>query len=73
MGWKTLSLAFGLLVLLAGCSGSSSSDSSETTKKTPEATASSSAAETSGTEDSGEPLEGGRFVRLFVDPPTPHV
>jgi oligopeptide transport system substrate-binding protein len=75
MGWKTLSLAFGLLVLLAGCSGSSSSDSSETTKKTPEATASSSAAETSGTEDSGEPLEGGRFVRLFVDPPTldPHL
>ena len=75
MGWKTLVLAFGLLFLLAGCSGSSSSDSFETTKKPPEATASSSTAETSGAEDSGEPLEGGRFVRLFVDPPTldPHL
>lgn len=75
MGWKTLLLAFGMLFLVAACSGSSGSESTESNTEQPEATASSSAPETSDAKDDGEPLDGGRFVRLFVDPPTldPHL
>jgi len=76
MGWKTLLLVFGLLFLMAACSGSSSSETSETTAESPEPTATSSASESSGLlHRIGEPLDGGRFVRLYTDPPTldPHL
>ena len=76
MGWKALFFAMGILFLVAACS--SSSGRSETTgsaAESPEATESSDAPETSGSNVTGEPLEGGRFVRLFVAPPTldPHL
>ena len=79
MGWKTLLLTFGVLFLAAACSGSSGGDGNGSSGETPEAAAPTSvpaaggnAGESTGT---GEPLEGGRFVRLFVDPPTldPHL
>ena len=76
MGWKTLLLAFGMLFLVAACSGSSgSSETTPSTGDSPEPTASSSALAAGGTTGSAEPLEGGRFVRLYVDPPTldPHL
>jgi len=76
MGWKTLLLAFGMLFLVAACSGSSgSSETTPSTGDSPEPTASSSAPAAANTTDSAEPLEGGRFVRLYVDPPTldPHL
>ena len=74
MGWKTLLLTFGVLFLAAACSGSSGGDAAQSSGETPEATAPTSVPEndSAGTK---EPLEGGRFVRLFVDPPTldPHL
>ena len=76
MGWKTLLLAFGMLFLVAACSGSSgSSETTPSTGDSPEPTASSSAPAAGDTTGSAEPLEGGRFVRLYVDPPTldPHL
>ena len=76
MGWKTLLLAFGMLFLVAACSGSAgSSETTPSTGDSPEPTASSSAPAAANTTDSAEPLEGGRFVRLYVDPPTldPHL
>ena len=76
MGRKTLLLAFGMLFLVAACSGSSgSSETTPSTGDSPEPTASSSAPAAADTTDSAEPLEGGRFVRLYVDPPTldPHL
>ena len=76
MGWKTLLLAFGMLFLVAACSGSSgSSETTPSTGDSPEPTASSSAPAAADTTDGAEPLEGGRFVRLYVDPPTldPHL
>ena len=74
MGWKTLLLSFGLLFLVAACSGSSDGDGSETASTSPESTTESSAPASSESKG-GEPLEGGRFVRLYVDPPTldPHL
>ena len=76
MGWKALFFAMGVLFLVTACS--SSSGRSETTgsaAESPEATDSSNSPKTSGSSVTGEPLEGGRFVRLFVDPPTldPHL
>ena len=75
MAWKTLLLAFGMLFLAAACSGTSDSKTTESTNEQLEATASVSPPETGAIEDDGEPLDGGRFVRLFVDPPTldPHL
>ena len=76
MGWKTLLLTFGMLFLVAACSGSSgSSETTPSTEDSPEPTASSSAPAAGDTTGSAEPLEGGRFVRLYVDPPTldPHL
>ena len=76
MGWKTLLLAVGMLFLVAACSGSSgSSETTPSTGDSPEPTASSSAPAAGDTTGSAEPLEGGRFVRLYVDPPTldPHL
>ena len=76
MGWKTLLLAFGMLFLVAACSGSSrSSETTASTVDSPESTASSSVPAAGDTTGSGELLEGGRFVRLYVDPPTldPHL
>ena len=76
MGWKTLLLTFGMLFLVAACSGSSgSSETTPSTGDSPEPTASSSAPAAGDTTGSAEPLEGGRFVRLYVDPPTldPHL
>ena len=75
MGWKTLLLAFGMLFLVAACSGSSGGDGSETASTSPEPTATSSGTASSDSTGTDEPLEGGRFVRLYVDPPTldPHL
>ena len=76
MGWKTLLLGFGMLFLVAACSGSSrSSETTASTGDSPEPTASSSVPAAGDTTGSGELLEGGRFVRLYVDPPTldPHL
>ena len=76
MGWKALLFAFGMLFLVAACSGSSgSSETTPSTGDSPEPTASSSAPAAGDTTGSAEPLEGGRFVRLYVDPPTldPHL
>ena len=76
MGWKPLLLAFGMLFLVAACSGSSSTKSTTSSAEKPVATAASSgASEASDAKDDSEPLDGGRFVRLFVDPPTldPHL
>ena len=76
MGWKTLLLGFGMLFLVAACSGSSgSSETTGSTGDSPEPTASSSVPAAGDTTGSGELLEGGRFVRLYVDPPTldPHL
>ncbi|MEC7748348.1 MAG: hypothetical protein VX572_05310, partial [Chloroflexota bacterium] len=76
MGWKTLLLAFGLFFLVAACSGSSgSSETTDFDSDPPEPTASSSASVSSSSNGGGTLLEGGRFVRLFVDPPTldPHL
>ena len=76
MGWKTLLLGFGILFLVAACSGSSgSSETTASTGDSPEPTASSSVPAAGDTTGSGELLEGGRFVRLYVDPPTldPHL
>ena len=74
MGWKLLPPIFGLLFLAAACSGSSGGGNGSATES-PEATASADAASSSESTGGGEPLEGGRFVRLFVDPPTldPHL
>ena len=76
MGWKTLLLAFGMLFLVAACSGSSGrSETAAPTGESPEPTASSSVPAAGDTTGNGELLEGGRFVRLYVDPPTldPHL
>ena len=76
MGWKTLLLAFVILVLATACS--ERPESAEITTpvvQSSEQTVSSDGTEKSADIVSSEPLEGGRFVRLFVDPPTldPHL
>jgi ABC-type transport system substrate-binding protein len=79
MGWKLIPLTFGLLFLLAACSGSSSGGGNGSATESPDAAAPSGAAssETSSSGDStgGAEFEGGRLVRLFIDPPTldPHL
>ena len=75
MAWKTLLLAFGLLFLVTACSGSSGGEDPEPVRTSPESTAASSSSASSESTGTGEPLEGGRFVRLYVDPPTldPHL
>lgn len=83
MGWKTLLLTFGVLFLAAACSGSSGGDSNVSSGESPEDAAPTTAPASNGdaggdtgeSTGTGEPLEGGRFVRLFVDPPTldPHL
>ena len=75
MRWKTLLFVFGMLLVVA-CSGSSGTESIPLNTLEPEATDTSS-----GTHNSSDgkqkdvPSDGGRFVRLFVDPPTldPHL
>ena len=79
MGWKPLLLIFGVLFLAAACSGSSGGNGNESSGGPTETGAPTSApASDDSAGDSagrGEPLEGGRLVRLFVDPPTldPHL
>ena len=75
MGWKTLLLIFGVLFLAAACSGSSGGGSTESPGSSPETAAPTSSPASSESTETGEPLDGGRFVRLFVDPPTldPHL
>ena len=82
MGWKSVLLVFGSLFLIAACSGSSDSSSAQQPTAAAvssaegtqgaESTATSSAA-TSGSAAGQE--EGGRLVRLYIDPPTldPHL
>ena len=75
MRWKTLLFVFGMLLVVA-CSGSSGTESIPLNTLELEATDTSS-----GTHNSSDgkqkdvPSDGGRFVRLFVDPPTldPHL
>ena len=79
MGWKPLLLIFGVLFLAAACSGSSGGDGNGSSGESSDTTATTSAPASNGSESestgNGEPLEGGRLVRLFVDPPTldPHL
>ena len=76
MSWKTLFLVFGLLFLLAACSDSDGeSETTGSVVKSPEPSALPSDSVATGSTATGEVLEGGRFVRLFVDPPTldPHL
>ena len=75
MGWKTLLLAFGMLFLVVACSESSGGNGFETVSTPAEPIATSSETASSDSTGTGEPLEGGRFVRLYVDPPTldPHL
>ena len=79
MGWKSLLLTFGVLFLAAACSGSSGGDSNGSPGESTEAASPTSAPASNGnageSPGTGEPLDGGRFVRLFVDPPTldPHL
>ena len=79
MGWKPLLLIFGVLFLAAACSGSSGGDGngpSDGPSDTAEATAAPASEGSAGdSTGNGEPLKGGRLVRLFVDPPTldPHL
>ena len=75
MRWKTLLFVFGMLLVVA-CSGSSGTESIPLNTLEPEATDTSS--ETHNSSDGKQkdvPSDGGRFVRLFVDPPTldPHL
>jgi len=75
MGWKTLPFVFGMLFMLA-CSGSSSMENMPIDTVKPEITITSSGTlNASDAKRDGEHLDGGRFVRLFVDPPTldPHL
>ena len=66
---------FGVLFLIAACSGSSDGDSNESSSESADPTATTTAPASTQSEGTGEPLEGGRFVRLYVDPPTldPHL
>ncbi|NQW22326.1 MAG: peptide ABC transporter substrate-binding protein [SAR202 cluster bacterium] len=75
MSWKPLLLTFGMLFLVAACSGSSGGDGNGSTSEAPEGVAPTSAPLSSNATGTGETLEGGRFVRLYVDPPTldPHL
>jgi ABC-type transport system substrate-binding protein len=75
MGWKTLPFVFGMLFMLA-CSGSSSMENMPIDTVKPEITITSSGTlNASDAKRDREHLDGGRFVRLFVDPPTldPHL
>ena len=75
MRWKTLLFVFGMLLVVA-CSGSSRTESIPLNTLEPEATDTSSGTHNSSdSKQKGVPSDGGRFVRLFVDPPTldPHL
>ena len=75
MRWKTLLFVFGMLLVVA-CSGSSGTESIPLNTLEPEATDTSSGTHNSSDgKQKGVPSDGGRFVRLFVDPPTldPHL
>ena len=75
MSWKPLLLTFGVLFLVAACSGSSGGESAPESRESAATATPSSAPASSESTGTGEPLEGGRFVRLYVDPPTldPHL
>ena len=75
MGWKVLLLAFGLLFSVVACSGSSGGEGSGTAVPSLEPTAAPNPSSSSELTGTGAPPEGGRFVRLYVDPPTldPHL
>lgn len=75
MSWKPLLLTFGVLFLVAACSGSSGGDSNGSPSESPKGAAPTSVPSSNDATDTGEALEGGRFVRLFIDPPTldPHL
>ena len=65
----------GVMVLLAACSGQSrGGDATDSVSKSPEQITSSNV-QTTETITAEKPLKGGRFVRLYVDPPTldPHL
>ena len=75
MRWKTLLFVFGMLLVVA-CSGSSGTESIPLNTLELEATDTSSGTHNSSDGKQNDvPSDGGRFVRLFVDPPTldPHL
>ena len=80
MSWKPLLVIFGILFLAIACGGGSSSSSESASPASTEspisATAPTTAAPATGDAASeGGATEGGRLVRLFIDPPTldPHL
>jgi oligopeptide transport system substrate-binding protein len=84
MSWKVLLAVLGSVFLIAGCSGSSdisptgeqtaSTASSSETATTPSESTGTSLAETDDSAAAGQ-AEGGKLVRLYIDPPTldPHL
>ena len=77
MGWRTLLLTFGILFLAAACSGSNvDTTGGESPTAAPEQTAETTAPPSNSSGgSSGDAVEGGRLVHLFIDPPTldPHL
>ena len=80
MSWRPLLVIFGILFLAIACGGGSSSSSENSSVASTEspisATAPITAAPAAGDAASeGAATEGGRLVRLFIDPPTldPHL
>ena len=75
MDWKKLFYVFGILVLLVACSsGSEGGEIGKPIDNSSDGVASLDKSE-ANVNTAGKPLEGGRFVRLYVDPPTldPHL
>ena len=76
MGWKILPAALVFLFLSVACSGSSGvGENAGSAVQSSEQSVSSDGPETNYDTRTSESLDGGRFVRLYVDPPTldPHL
>ena len=76
MGWKILLATLVFLLLSVACSGSSGvGESAGPAVQSSEQSVSSDGPETNYDTRTSESLDGGRFVRLYVDPPTldPHL
>jgi oligopeptide transport system substrate-binding protein len=80
MSWKPLLVIFGILFLAIACGGGSGSSSERSTPTPTESSTSAiaptaAAPATGDAASQGDAINGGRLVRLFVDPPTldPHL
>ena len=76
MGWKILPATLVFLFLSVACSGSSGvGENAGPAVQSSEQSVSSDGPETNSDTRTSESLDGGRFVRLYVDPPTldPHL